>query len=279
MLRFILFLLLILPLHAKIIDAVAVVIADDIITTYDIEQEMKLSHTTKKEALDILIRKKLEEAEIKKRGIEVSDEEVYDEIRRIAAANRMSISQFYDTVRETNGLTSKELKAQIKQRLLSQKLYQDITLRKMSEPDETEIKNYYKLHKNDFSNPLFFDVIIYKSNNKALLEKKITNPMFFSMLISQEEQRLPYDRINPQLAQLLKNTKQNHFTRIIPQRGGYMTFYIKRVAKGDEIPFDKVKNKIINILMAKKRAEILDDYFAKLKDATDIKIIGYTKQN
>ena len=66
-----------------------------------------------------------------------------------------------------------ELKEKIKQRLLSQKLYQAIAMSKLSQPDEEEIKEYYKLHKEDFNKIPFFDVIVYSSTDKTLLEKKI----------------------------------------------------------------------------------------------------------
>ena len=274
MLKILSLVLFIVSLNAAIIDGVAIKIGDEIITIYDIKKEMQLSHTTKEQAKEILIRKKLEALEIKKRNIEVSDDEVYNEIRRLARANNMTISQFYDIVREKNGLSSSELKQKIKERLLSQKLYQAISFSKLNEPDEKEIEAYFNLHKDKFSRPSFIDVIAYSSSDKNLLEQKMQNPMFYSASILQQEQRLDTTRISPQLLNILLRTNENRFTPILPnKKNGFMTFYVKKIAKPSEVKLDDVKMDVINEIMAQKRAVILDDYFAKLKDNIDIKYI------
>lgn len=270
----ILFLFLATFSYAKMVDAVAVVIGDDIVTLYDITKEMQTAHLSKKQALDTLIRKKLEEIEIKKRDIGVSEDEVYDEIRRLAAANKMSIAQFYDVVRESNGLDSSQLKEKIKARLLAQKLYQSIAMSKMKEPSENEIKEYFKLHKSEFVHPAFFDVTIYTAPSQDLLLKKTHNPMFYSVYIKQDTQRIAYERLSPSLAKLLDNTKEGSFSQIIPDgRGGYMTFYLQKRGEENRVDFEKIKPLVTASLMNKKQREILDDYFAKLRNRIDIKIL------
>jgi len=64
--KYILTLLISLPLYSTIIDGAAAIVQDQIITLYDVKEEAKLAHISKKDALNVLIRKKLEEAEIKK---------------------------------------------------------------------------------------------------------------------------------------------------------------------------------------------------------------------
>ncbi len=265
MLKLLLTLLFVLTLQAKMVDAVAVIVEGEPITLYDITQEMQLAHVSKKEAIDILIRKKLEALEIKKRGISVSEDEVYDEIRRLAEANHMSISQFYDAVRESNGLSSSQLKEKIKERLLSQKLYQSVAMSKMSEPDEREIEEFFKLHKEEFVHPAFYDVIIYTAPNKDLLIQKLNNPMFYSNQIKQSKQRIAYEQLPPALAKLLDSTKEGGFTQIVPDgKGGYMTFYIEKRGPQGEADITKLRPLIVNAMMNQKRKEILDDYFANL---------------
>ncbi len=274
MLKIVLPLFLLTVLQAKMVDAVAIVVEDEPITLYDITQEMKSAHVNKKDAIDILIRKKLEAKEIKKRGIGVSEDEVYDEIRRLAAANNMTISQFYDAVRDSNGLSSSELKKKIKERLLSQKLYQSIAMSKMREPDENEIKEYFNLHKEEFLHPAFYDVIIYAAPNKELLMKKLSNPMFYSGQIKESRQRLSTEKLPPALAKLLDATKEGTFTQIVPNsKGGFMSFYVERRGANRDVDIRKLRPVIINAIMSQKRKEILDDYFAKLKDSADIKVL------
>jgi len=259
---------------AAVYDGVAIVVKGSAITLLDIKKEMKASKLDAKSASDILIRKKLEELETKERGIEVSSSEVYEDIKKMAARNGMSVSQFYDAVRESNGLTSSELKEKIREKLLSQKLYNAIAMRSMAQPSEDEIQEYYELHKENFKHPASFNVIIYAAKDKTRLQEKIDNPMFYAPDVVTNEQTLPYDKISPELAILLQKTGLNRFTPVVPDgKGGFMSFYIKSVESAKDGGIDLVRNQIINALMANKREQVLSDYFARLRDSADINII------
>ena len=272
--KIILTIILTFTLNAQLIDAVAIVVKGSAITLYDIKKEMKTSKINTQQAVDILIRKKLEELEIKERNIKVASGEVYDDIKKTADRNKMSINDFYEAVRESNGMSSTELKEQIKQKLLSQKLYSSIAYSSISQPDEDDIQEYYDLHKDDFSHPSAFDVVIYATKDKARLEEKIDNPMFYSPDIQTNEQNLPYDRISPELAALLEKTAQNTFTPVIPDgKGGYMSFYVKNVETAKENGIESVRSQIINQIMGNKREQVLGEYFARLKLNADIQTI------
>ena len=265
-------------LHAEVYDGVAVVVEDKAITLLDIKKEMNTEHVNAKRASDILIRKKLEELEIAKKNIAVSSAEVYDDIKKMAEANGMTISQLYDAVRERNALSSSEFKEKIKQKLLSQKLYAAIAMSSLSEPSDEEIKEYYKLHKDKFNHPESFSVIIYGAKDKSRLNEKIDNPMFYSPDISTQEQVLIYNKISPQLAAILQKTAQDHFSPIVADgKGGFMSFYIKSVAKSKEADLETLKPQIMNEIMADKREVVLSDYFARLRDNADINIIRLPK--
>ena len=272
--KIILALLLAATLEAKVYDGVAVVVGNKAITLLDVKKEMKTDKVDAKKAVNILIRKKLESMEIKQRNISVTSSEVYADIKKMAERNKMSINDFYDAVRESNGLSSEELKAKIKQKLLSQKLYNAIAMSSMSEPGEEEIKDYYELHKNELKHPASFSVVIYESKDKNLMKEKVDNPMFYSPQIASNEQVLPYARISPELASLLSKTKVGHFTPVVPNgKGGFMSFYIKSVKSAKDAGLESVRPQIINAIMGEKREAVLSDYFARLRDNTDINTI------
>ncbi len=275
MYKYFLTLLFAVYLHAEIMGGVAVVVKGEAITVNDVKKEMRLSNTNAKKALDILIRKKLEELEIKERGISVTSGEVYDDIKQAAARNGMSVSEFYEAIRNSNGLSSSELKEKIKTKLESQKLYSAIAYSNISQPTEDEIKEYYELNKEKFSHPSSFKSVIYASKDPQRLQEKIDNPMLYSPDINTNEQELPYDRIPPELASLLESTPVNSFTKIVSDgKGGYMSFYIKEVESSSvENGIEGYKNKIINMIMSEQREQVLGDYFAMLKHQADINII------
>ena len=267
-------LLLVVTLNANIVDGVAIVVKGKAITLYDIKKEMELSKVDAQKASDILIRKSLEQSETKERKITVSSGEVYDDIKKTAARNNMSVSDFYEAVRNSSGMGSSDLKAKIKHKLLSQKLYSAIAYSAMSEPDEDDIQEYFELHKDDFAHPSAFTAVIYQSKDKSRLQEKIDNPMFYSPDIQSNEQVLPYDRISPELAKLLERTPLNSFTSIIPDgKGGHMSFYVKAIESAAEGGIESVRSQIITQIQAGKREQVLGDYFARLRHNAEIKMI------
>ena len=267
-------LLFVATLNAEIVDGVAIVVKGKAITLYDIKKEMELSKVNSKKASDILIRKSLEQSETKERKITVSSGEVYDDIKKTASRNNMSVNDFYEAVRNSNGMSSSDLKAKIKYKLLSQKLYSAIAYSAMEEPSEEDIQEYFELYKDDFAHPSAFTAVIYQAKDQARLQEKIDNPMFYSPDIQTNEQVLPYDRISPELAKLLERTPLNSFTAVIPDgKNGYMSFYIKAIESAKEGGIESVRSQIITQIQAGKREQVLGDYFARLRHNAEITMI------
>lgn len=265
-------------LSAELINGVSAVVKGEPITLHDVKEEMRLSNTSAADARDILIRKKLEAAEIEERKISVSATDVYEEIKKMASSNKMSVDQLYESVRENNGLTSSAFKEKIKERLLSQKLYSAIAYASMEAPTEEAMKEYYELHKEEFARPKAFVVTIYSSPNEDALRKKLATPIFSSAEVKTEERTLPYDTISPELAQLLEKTEPKSFTPVImDQKGAYMSFYLKEVKQASNSSYDEVKNQIGNAVMGAKREQVLSDYFARLRGNADIVLVRETK--
>ncbi len=259
---------------AELIDGVAITVKGSPITLYEIKEQMNIANISADEAKNILIRQKLEELEIKERKIEVSSSEVYEDIKETASRNNMSVGEFYEAVRESNGLTSSELKDKIKQKLLSQKLYSEIAYSSISKPSESELKEYYDLHIDEFIHPSSFDVVVYIASSAQRLKEKIDNPMFNSPDIQTDEQHIDYTKVAPELASLLAKTPLNTFTQIVPNgQGGYMSFYIKDVGDVKEANFESVKNQIASTIMGEQRESVLGEFFERMKLNADIKTI------
>lgn len=274
MYKILLLLLMTSLLSAKIYDGVAIVVEDKPITLLDIEKTMIKTHLDMKQVTELLIRKKLEALEIKKRNITVSSDEIYDDIRKLAERNHMSVGEFYDAVRNSNGLSSSELKAKIKEKLLHEKLFQAIAMSALSQPSDDEIADYFKFHKKEFMHPSSFDVTIYSATNREELQTKVHNPMFYSPRITSQKQVLAYNRISPQLAEILSKTKVDSFTPVLPNgHGGFMSFYINAKKMPKDIDIKSIRPQIINAIMMQKREQVLTDYFARLRENANINII------
>ena len=278
MYKILLLLLMTSLLSAKIYDGVAIVVEDKAITLLDMQKAMTQTHLDAKKVSELLIRKKLEALEIKKRKITVTSDEVYADIKRLAQRNHLSVGEFYDAVRNSNGLSSSALQKKIKEKLLHEKLFQAIAMSSLSEPSDDEIAEYFKFHKKELEHPSSFDVTIYTTKSREELETKVYNPMFYSPSVTSHEQVLEYNHISPELASLLSKTKVDTFTPVLPNgQGGFMSFYINSVKMAKDMDLESIKPQIINAIMSKKREEVLTEYFARLRDNADIRIIRMPK--
>lgn len=276
--KIILTLLLTIGLYAQIIDGVAIVVKGSAITLYDIKKEMKSANISAKDAADILIRKKLEELEIIERRITVSSDEVYEDIKKTADRNNMSVSDFYDAVRNSNGMSSTQLRKQIRQKILAQKLYSSIAYSSVSRPNDEDIKEYYELNKDEFNHPSSFNVITYLATNQSRLQEKINNPMIHTPDIKTTEETFSYSKITPELAKLLQNTSLNSFSPIVPDsKGGFISFYIKKIGSSKDNEIDDYRDQIIFKMMSSQREQVLGEYFTRLRLNADIKQIRMPK--
>ena len=272
-------LLLSATLFAELIDGIAVLVKKEPITLYEIEKAMQADNLDRKEALELLIRKKLEEQEIQERGISVSGEEVYDEIKRMAMQNNMSVSELYDAMYKIRGLDMETLKQRVREKLLSQKLYSAIAFSSMSQPSEEDAKEYYELHKELFSYYRYYDVVAYTSRSKRELQTKRDNPMFYSPSIKSESATLESDKINPQLKRLLANLEENSFSPILPTPDGhFVSFFLKSRRDKQTLPYAQVSSQVKNMIMQDKREKVLRDYFARAKLNAEIEVLRLTKE-
>lgn len=274
-----LFLILtVISLNAKMIDAVAIVVQNQPITTYEITSLMQKQGLSQKKAISYLIRKTLEKIQIKQRNITVTQADIINEIKRIASINHMSVEQFYAALQNSDGMTVQQIEDKIKERLLNQKLFQAISFSHMYKPSSIEIQNYYELHKREFEPPSSYSVIIYSAQDRAYLEQKRANPLFYSPRISSEAKVFKPEAISPQLEKILSSMKPGNFSKVLPNgSGGFICFYLQSVGKPIKTTLDHVKRQIINQLMMQKRAEVLSRYFKQLKLNANIQIIRLPK--
>ena len=267
-------LLIFISLSAQTIDGIAIMVKDQPITLYEITEAMKEHKVPQEQAIEILERKTLEEIEIKERHLTASKQEVFEDIQKMAEQNKLSVIELYQAIQSSQGLSERALKEKIKEKILHQKLYNAIAFSHLEQPSDEEIQEYYELHKDQFSKPSSFSVLIYNCPDRNHLQEKIDNPMFYAPDVNSQEQNFDANKINPRLADLLARTPVNSFTQIVPApQGGFMSFYLKEKGESGVPELSLIRPQISNALMGQKRETILKDYFDRQKLNADIKVI------
>jgi len=277
-----LFLLLICAplLFADIIGGIAITVDDETITLYEIKEEQEISKLSMKKTVDLLIRKKLEQIEAKKRHINISNQDVLDDLKNMAQQNNMTLPQLYEAMNSVRHLSESQTKIRTKEKLLKQKLFNAIAMSEMEEPTDEEVEEYYKLHINEYQLPKSIDTIIYKSQDKNALQQKMSNPMMYLPQVTTENTLIETAKVNPKLAQLLAKTKDSSFTPIIPQMGGsgHMSFYILKKNDINTPPLELIRVGVENKIMEENREQILNDHFQRMRVNATIKILRLPKQ-
>lgn len=256
------------------IGGVAVLVKNNPITLYEVQQEMKQSGTDAQTSSDTLIRKKLEQLEAQEKRITVSSTDIQEELGRMAAQNNLSVDQLINAMQNVRGLNEKDLRARVEESIKGQKLYSAIAFSKMGQPTADEEAEYYQLHMEEFSRPESFDVTTYISTSQEALSEKIADPMRNVQNIQAKEENIPYKNINPQLALILNKIPNGSFGSILPNgKNSFMSFYMRDKQNVITENLDSVRPQIDNSIMGEKRNQVLNDYFTRLRLSADIKVL------
>ncbi|MFK5882058.1 MAG: peptidylprolyl isomerase [Sulfurospirillum sp.] len=258
--------------YAGLVNAISVIINNEPITLYEIYKYSNKFHISTKESLNILIRQKLEDADIARQHITASDFEVENYIKKLATKNGISEFQFLQMLKD-KGIKESVYRKDVKKKIEQKKLYDRIFASKKIQVTPQEIKNYYKANKNKFVKAKGFEVVAYESPSKKSLEKIRTNPMLSIPDIKAKQVRFQSGNMNKNLESMLNQTASGDFTPAFKMGNSYTMFYVKAKNGVETMPFDKVKNDIYSFLASKKEKAAIDDYFEKIKSTANIKVL------
>lgn len=107
---------------ADVINGVVAVVENEPITHYELNKMIKTRGLNPNDALEALIKNKLQAAEIKRLGIITSDYETNERIKAIAAQNKISVDTMQASIKKQGG-TWDEFKENVRNSLQEEKLY------------------------------------------------------------------------------------------------------------------------------------------------------------
>ncbi len=258
--------------YAGLVNAISVIINNEPITLYEIYKYSNKFHISTKESLDILIRQKLEDAEIKRLHITADDFEVDRYIKKLATKNGISEFQFLQML-ENKGIDENEYRKDVKKKIEQEKLYSSIFVSKKIHITPEDIKNYYNNNKNQFLRAKSFDIIVYESPSKESLEKLKENPILSIADIKKKPIKFKSGNMDKKLEDVLNQTKSEEFTPVFKMGDHYTMFYVKQKNGVKTMSFNKVKNGIYSFLSSRKEKAAIDDYFEKIKSTANITVL------
>jgi len=249
---------------SQIINGIAIKVNNIPITTYDIQIAQTKFGISRKDVIPILIREALENAEAEKLNIDVSENEIDRYILNIMNQNRIPSKQAFFQALQYQGIKKAVFIKNIQNQILQSKLYQKVASSKMIPPTRKELLTIYKNSLSKYRVAKSYNVTIYLSDNMSALKEKKARPLLFYRNIKTERRDLISKSINPQVRQILSETKVGYFSEISKFDDSFALFYLNSVEGQTQLSFDEVKNDIENNLLVSQQRKIIETHFKRV---------------
>ena len=257
--------------NAKYINGISAIIDGEIITDYDIQKLIDTLKISPSQALNILIRQKLEDAQIKAMEINPSEIEINAQMSQIGARSGFKDWSEFEKALKNQGVNINDFRAQVKNNIALEKLYSNITNRPNANITQENARRFYQNNKSLFSRFINATITQYSSQNVQDLENlKAKKP---NNALSAKAQKISATSTDARLVELVANTKIGDFTPIIPQGGFYVMFKIND-KDGIYTPnFEDIEENVAQAMIAQEKEAMIEDYFNKLRVSANIQII------
>ena len=256
---------------AQMINGIAAIVENEPITLYEVYSLKEQLRASEQDALNLLIRDRLEDAQIKNLNISVTPFELNDRIESIAKQNSMTNSQFRSSI-QAQGMDFLEFKNNIEKKMLQEKLYKSILAEAGKNVNEQKAKMYFDANPDKFKVFSTAKVILYRAKNPEELEAQKTSPSLLNSVQTQELS-LDYQSIDPRLAAIIAGTNNGEFTQILQGADSFDMFYVKEKIGSYTPSFADVKDNVINELYQGEQEKLMADYFDKLRAKAKIQIL------
>ena len=272
MMRFVVMALMLTFAMADTIDGIAMKVNGNIVTMYEIQKLQDSAKITKQEALEQILREKLRENEIKRLGIKVDDTRLNEEIGNIASANNITRDELINTLK-SQGVDFNEYKNELKEHLINRELMQKILQTNSNLANDEDLKKYYDANEESFTFPTIIKVTSYTSISDVALQKFLANPLIINSEIQAKDEEIDIRNLPPQIVNIFLNTPDKKFTPVLNSGNTLIVFFIKEKTNKELIPFDDIKQNVMQKYAEAKENELLNEYFNKIKASTKIEYI------
>jgi parvulin-like peptidyl-prolyl isomerase len=258
--------------QAQVIDAVAIDVEGEAITTLEIQAVQQKMNMSKQAAVEALIRDRLEKSALKKANIQISHEEIQAKVQAIASSKGMSQAQMKDVLAQ-KGLTWESYITQLTTEIEKEHFFREHIVASVTPPSESELKSYYNTHKEAFSSaPVQMSLVVYLAPSVEKIKEAIANPMRPVQGVKKKNILASSNEMTPQLLELINKTPTNSFTSPVKTAQGVLAYFVK--SKGQQQSgFQAVKNAVANQWMQEQRVQAGQDFFNKLKSNANIRVI------
>jgi peptidyl-prolyl cis-trans isomerase SurA len=289
---------------AEIVDRIVAEVNDEIITMSELDQMAKLvqpqsglnpqskeAQALKREMLEALIDRKLAKAEAKKRGLTISDKDLDQAMEDFKRNNRIPDDTTLNRALAQKGMTLPELRQQISDQILQERLVMLAVGAQKKEVPETEVRQFYESNFQKGGNQVHLQVInlpfppgatmaqkeeVQKKAESALKDYRLGTPLAQlqqkHVLNVQDLGYINQADLNPQLNQILDKLRPGEVAPL-QNPEGFQIFILAGKRYGQPPPYDEVAPQIRRLLSRQVMEKQFYEWVKTLREKAHIKIM------
>ena len=263
-----LLLLLWTSLQAQMVDAIALIVNGQPVTTTEIRTIQRKAHVSKQKAINLLIQDRLQKAAMK--DIVVPESEVDAEIARIAKMNNISVPKMQKILKQ-QGTSWTKYRQTIKDGLRQREFFRQTVSKNLPTPTEDELKLFYNKHKKEFNIPSAISVIEYSAPSEAkikqFLKTKNAKGIKSKSLVKKTK------NLNPAMLSTLLQTPNGSFTEPINAGDRWDVYKVKSKNGRTQMPFEAAKGAVASRWRQQQQGKAVKDYFKKMRTEANIQYL------
>jgi len=253
---------------AQTIDAIALVVNGEPVTTSEIRNLQTRGHMDKKQAIELLIQDRLQKVAMK--DIMIPEDAVDREISRIAQQNGLSIKTMQQLLQK-QGTNWGKYRETIRNALKKREFFQKKVAASIPTPTDTELKRFYENHKTEFKIPKTISVTEYAAPSKEKLEALIKNHKIQG--IKSQKMIKQTQGMNPAMLSMLLQTPNGSFTTPMNAGDRWVVYKVHAKNGSVQMPFEGAKGAIAARWRQLQQNQALKDYFKKMKTEATIQYL------
>lgn len=254
--------------QAKMVDAIAIVVEGEPITTAEIRAVQQQMQVSKQQATDLLIQDRLQKSAMK--DITIPEADIDSKISAIAAQNNLTIPKMQQILQQ-QGTSWTQYRSSIREAMKKEKFFQKNVVSSIPSPSEDELKLFYKNHQDEFTIPSRVKLVEYSAPTEERM-KKFLQTKNKTGIKSRSVTKATKD-LNPTLLGSILQTQNGSFTRPFNAGDKYISYKVLSKEGQANMPFEAARGAVTAKWRQQQQGQALKDYFEKIKTNADIQVL------
>lgn len=286
---------------AQLVDRIVAVVNGEIITLYELKQNLNNQYlisnkrldvgvgsqdeNLRKEVLNSMINDLLLVQEAERLRIEVSDTEVDNYIRNIKKEQNISEDEF-DQFLQRQRLTLEKLRERVRNKIKKKRLLTSMVLQKVVVFQE-EIESYYAKHQDKYqvSKKIHLRLIVHPDKEKLcdLRQQILAGKISFENAAKGYSQGpgaeqggdlgfVDWKDLDSKWKNILKDLKKGNLSEVFSLQDRYAILYLQSSMPAGQKPLKEVREKIRNVIYQQKLKDRFEEYMEELRSKAVIEV-------